>query len=340
MKRGLKRGMLGYLCAAMLTAACEDGGKEAKLPDSKGLPCELLVVCDPEIQRCDLKDSVKAVTESETPGLGAAENIFRTNNIGSPGYTNVFWAMHTKVFFEIDRTVKAPQMGVAHDVKAKPQIEVYVKAPSVDSMRAFLSQKKELIQQTLMDFQVERLSTLTRTKYSKKVSDDLQATCGYTVKMPTDMVATKKGKDFLWGGSNRNTRDINFLFYTLSWEGDEMPSVERYVAWRDSVLKANVPGGKPGQWMTTSRGMEGNPVVWPRLRKIRGQQTLEVRGLWELQGGFMGGPFVALVNVDSTEHKVVVREGFVYNPEGQKRDLMRQLEGALRTVEKVQRLER
>ncbi|MCD8266438.1 MAG: DUF4837 family protein [Prevotellaceae bacterium] len=49
----------------------------------------------------------------------------------------------------------------------------------------------------------------------------------------------------------------------------------------------------------------------------------------------MGGPFVAHVGVDTAERKVVVSEVFVFNPEGQKRDLMRQLEGCLRTLRKV-----
>ena len=323
--------VIGLLVTALaVMCSCDEGSGKKQLVDSKGLPCELLVVCDPAIQQSDLKDSVKAITECETPGLGAAENIFRTNNIGSSGYGTVFWAMHSKVFFQIDRTVEKPQLGVAHDVKARPQIEVYVKAPSVAAMRQFLGEKKEMIQRTLMDFQVERLASLTRTKYSKKVADDLKATCGYTAKMPTDMIATKRGKDFLWGGSNRN-----FLFYTIPWDKSELPSMERYVEWRDSVLKVNVPGGKPGQWMTTSRGQTGQPVVWPRLRRMGGDVVMEVRGLWELEGGFMGGPFVALISVDSVAKKVVVREGFVYNPEGQKRDLMRQLEGALHTVEKA-----
>lgn len=324
----------GAVCGLLLLSAC---GKEQKaaLPESKGLPCELVVVCGPEVQGSDLMDSVKTITECDAPGLGSGENIFRVTNIGTAGYVPAFWTLHSKVFFRINPRLKAPQVGVARDVKARPQVEVVVEAPSVEQMRPFLSRKREAIQQTLLEFQVQRLQGLTERKYSRKVSRDLRRVAGYTVKMPADMVATKRAKDFLWGGSNRNQRDMNFLFYTYPWEGEPLGEAGRYILMRDSVLKANVPGSTPRQWMTTSRGQERQPVIWPRLRRIGGEVVMEVRGLWELHGGFMGGPFVALVGVDTLARRVVVREGFVYNPEGQKRDLMRLLEGALRTLKKA-----
>ncbi len=316
--------------------ACDDKEKTT-LATSKGLPSELLVVCDRQILNSDLKDSVKTITEADAPGLGSAENIFRVNNISSANYTSTFWAMHSKVFFTIDKKLTSPEVRVAYNVKAKPQIEVYVKAPDLDSMRQLLSEKRELIQQLIMEFQVTRLSTATHNKYSKKVSDDLKAVAGYTVKMPTDMVATKKGKDFLWGGSNRTHQDINFLFYTYPWDGGDISDALCYTEKRDSVLRENIPGSQSGQWMVTSRGDNGDCVVWPQMRKIDGKTLLEVRGLWELQNGFMGGPFVAHVRVDTATSQVVVSEVFVYNPEGQKRDLMRQLESCLRTLKKIEK---
>ncbi len=337
----MKSPILIYTLVLLLvtTTACDDGAKTS-LTNSKGLPSELLVVCDPQIMKSDLRDSVRTITEADAPGLGSAENIFRVNNISSSNYTSTFWAMHSKVFFLIDKNLKAPEVRVAYNVKAKPQIEVYVKAPDQDSMRQLLSEKRELIQQLIMEFQITRLSSAIQNKYSKKVSDDLKAVAGYTVKMPTDMVATKRGKDFLWGGSNRDHQDINFLFYTYPWDGEDIANAYRYTEKRDSVLRVNIPGSQPDQWMVTSRGDNGDCVVWPRMRKIDGETLLEVRGLWELHNGFMGGPFVAHVRVDTAASQVIVSEVFVYNPEGQKRDLMRQLEGSLRTLKKDEAVRR
>ena len=71
------------------------------------------------------------------------------------------------------------------------------------------------------------------------------------------------------------------------------------------------------------------------LRRDEDGDWLEVRGLWDMHGGFMGGPFVAQVRVDSVARKVVCAEGFVFSPNSAKRDLLRSVEAGLRTLRKL-----
>lgn len=44
------------------------------------------------------------------------------------------------------------------------------------------------------------------------------------------------------------------------------------------------------------------------------------------------GHFVSLSRIDTARHRVIVAEGFVYSPGTPKRDLLRELEAALRTL--------
>ena len=83
--------------------------------------------------------------------------------------------------------------------------------------------------------------------------------------------------------------------------------------------------------MQTARE-EGEALVSGRIRSIQGRDVLEVRGLWEMRNGALGGPFVCLVQVDTVGRKVIVAEGFVYSPSTEKRELIRELEAALRTL--------
>ncbi len=338
MKQRATPSLAALIClAALLAAACDNKqpAKKASLPPSKGLPCELLVVCDPELTQGDLSDSIGSVVDASMPAINGDEPMFRLSRIGTGGYSPTFSVMHSQVFFRIDPSAGEGGVSVRRNVKAAPQIIVTVVAPTEDAMRQLISERRRQILSLLTEFQVERLRGQLRKKFSGRVDSDLRQVAGYSVRMPAELVATKRGTDFLWGGTNREAQDMNFVFYTYPWDGGYVGDTAVYVMRRDSVLRANIPGSQPGQYMTTTRGLENRPALWTRELKVNGRQMTEVRGLWELHGGFLGGPFVALASVDSATNQVVVAEGFVYNPNGSKRDLLRQLEGALRTLRKV-----
>ena len=65
---------------------------------------------------------------------------------------------------------------------------------------------------------------------------------------------------------------------------------------------------------------------------VKGDYAFEARGLWCMENDMMGGPFVSHARVDRPNGRVVVVEAFVYAPEKKKRDLMRQLEASLYTL--------
>ncbi|HNZ72795.1 MAG TPA: DUF4837 family protein, partial [Prolixibacteraceae bacterium] len=54
--------------------------------------------------------------------------------------------------------------------------------------------------------------------------------------------------------------------------------------------------------------------------------AVEVRGLWQVENDFMGGPFVSLSILDVLKRRVVTVEGFVYAPANKKRNLLQQVE--------------
>ncbi|MDX9729940.1 MAG: DUF4837 family protein, partial [Bacteroidales bacterium] len=71
-------------------------------------------------------------------------------------------------------------------------------------------------------------------------------------------------------------------------------------------------------------------------RSFRRNETdfIEMRGLWTLEGGFMGGPFISYAFIDSASSRAVVVTGFVYAPREEKRELLRQVEALMYTVKK------
>ncbi len=321
-----------FLSVLLVTSCADEQGGD--LPQSKGLPCELVVVSDDALMRSPIHDSIMLLTDGPSPGLAGNEHIFRTTHLTPGQYIPAYYGLHSQIFFRINKKLKQGRIGVDYDTKARPQIVVTVEAPSVQSMLDFIGRNRRRIQYLLYDFQVRRLAAVAKGNLSQRVFDELRQVGGYTVCVPSELVATKRGQNFLWAGTNRNQEDMNFLFYTYPWDEADAQPVMRFVEQRDSVLRTNIPGGREGQWMTTARTKDNEPVVWARSLQADGRNVTEVRGLWELHGGYMGGPFVALVGVDTTARRTVVAEAFVYNPQGNKRDLMRRMEGALQTLKK------
>ena len=72
---------------------------------------------------------------------------------------------------------------------------------------------------------------------------------------------------------------------------------------------------------------------WWQLAKKNGLYIAELRGLWKLEKGFMGGPFVSHTTIDTVYNRVVTIDGYVFAPNRDKRNLIRQVEAIINTLE-------
>ena len=64
-----------------------------------------------------------------------------------------------------------------------------------------------------------------------------------------------------------------------------------------------------------------------------GKQVYETRGLWEIEGQFMAGPFLNYqVNLDTNESEYLMLDGFVYSPGSSKREYVFELEAIMRSL--------
>ncbi len=329
----MKRIVFLILAAVLMSACGETEVKEKKaLARSKGLPSELLLVVDRNVWFTDVQDTLLEIVEGQVPGLMQTEKMFRVTRVFTRDYAPTHSTFHTILKVVVDGTLEKPFTGTARDVNARPQLEVVVAAPDIARLREYLSLNARRIQDILAEAQIEMRVSALKKKHSKKVMDDLREVLGMTVCVPENLVATKKGKDFLWGGTNTLQKDQNILVYTYPWQGEDVMDSDLFVQKRDSVIKINIPGERSDQWMQTVRENDV-PLIVPRQREINGHKVLEVRGLWEMRNGALGGPFVSFARVDTAASKVIVAEGWVYSPSTDKRDLLRQMEAALRTLQ-------
>ena len=305
--------------------------KRARIVASKGLPSELLLVVDKPVWESDVADSIKALVQGPVPGLPQAESYFRVTQILSQYYKQIYTTMHSQLFIHLEKGLKKPVLGISYDVVARPQIQVTLKAGSLDQLRNFLSTRGEHIRNVIEDAQLNMRQATLQKKYSLRVAKDMEEVLGLTIRAPEQIRATKKGKDFLWAGTNLNEKDQNLVVYTYPWNGEDALTPWYFAEKRDSVMRQNIPGSEPDQWMQTTRE-EGIPVMTSVIREMGGHVVQEVHGLWEMRNGALGGPFVSLCRIDTLGNRVIAAEGFVYSPSTDKRELVRELEASLRTL--------
>ena len=81
-------------------------------------------------------------------------------------------------------------------------------------------------------------------------------------------------------------------------------------------------------YMTTERR------IAPTVKTIRvgGRTIVEMRGLWQMEGDIMGGPFVSHTIVDTLRGRTITAEAFVYAPGEEKRNIIKRMEAALYTL--------
>lgn len=333
------------LLAMLVCIACSEGAKEGRTKAtaaSIGQPSEVVLVLDEAVLKSDLKDSLEAMLTCNVPGLNQGEDFFRLSRIPVSMDQKEFLKMHSRVIAKVDAKLKEPTMGVARDVRATPQVQIQLAGPSVDALRPFVSRQAERVRQTLLDAQLDAQKGYLKGHASPEVAKDVKAVLGYSVCAPEEIRYTKRGKNFVWGSSRTEEKQLNMVFYTIPYDGRDLTSAAVLASLRDSVMQQNIPGSEPDQWMETV-WEEGEPMVLLSQRQQAGgdgqaarptsaETAVTMRGLWQMRHGAMGGPFVSIFFVDGESGNLVAAEGFVYSPQTTKRDMVRRLEAALRTV--------
>ena len=298
-------------------------------PNATGLPYEMLVVMDDEQWERPLGRAVFNVLDSDVPGLPQSERSFRISRVAPSAFnSNTFRIMRNIIKVDIQNIYSQPKFKFARNVYSHPQMIMTLQAPDEASLAEYINAN----QQSIIDFftkaEMNREIENLREKHNPEVSRLAQEILDVDVWVPWEVNRFKKGKDFFWASTNVGKKDMSIVLYSYPYTDKNTFTLEYFLQKRDSVMKANIPGGPEGSYMTTNHN-----YVYVEDATVRGKYAQVARGLWRVQGDRMGGPFVSHSRVDEANGRIVVAEAFIYAPESLKRDLIRRMEAALYTVQ-------
>lgn len=303
--------------------------KSLLMPNASGLPYEMLVVMDDAQWDRPLGRAVFNVLDSDVPGLPQSERSFRISRVEPDGFnSNMFKIMRNVIKVDIQNIYTQPKFKFARNVYSYPQMIMTLQAPDEESLTEYINNN----QQSIIDFftkaEMNREIENLRERHNPEVSRLAEEILGVDIWVPWELNKFKKGKDFLWASTNVGKKDMNLVLYSYPYTDKNTFTLDYFLQKRDSVMKANIPGGPKGSYMTTN-----HDYVYVEDGTVRGKYAQIARGLWRIQGDRMGGPFVSHSRVDEANGRVVVAEAFIYAPESLKRDLLRRMEAALYTLQ-------
>ena len=320
-RRATKLPLISLLLYILLSGC--NRGKENQLPKSTGMPYEVVLEGD--------TDSIvtKMLTE-DVAGLPQPEPLCRLIQVKKGKTRGNYLLVRTRIVVNIGE--RDFSVTLRHDENAAPQNIIRITARSAQQLRERLNGEK--LRHIVDEVELKHLADIISgnpSKQNREMQDEIKKMFGIDMKIPAAMNASKKAKDFIWISNNASSGMQNLLVFKVKSEerrAGKVKSEERRMknsnafqandkALIDSILRTNMPGETDSMYM-----------VIPHLSE---------RGLWEMKGDAMGGPYV--MHRIHRQTSQAAKQGynlyiiaFVYAPEMKKKILIKQLEAAISTI--------
>jgi hypothetical protein len=322
------------LIAAMLilltsfSSCVDEKGSEIKKARSVGGSSEILMVTQNDEQwNGQMGQSVRDFFEQEQYGLPQPEKNFKVAHINLDALNDMFKKHRNLIIAKIDKDIKNPLVETQRNLDSEPQFVIRITASSPESwVRAFETQKDGL-KLIFDDNERKRFQEYFRPMTDSKLVAQLKNKFGISMNVSEGYVIAANGDNCVWLLKRGEDKDMSFVIYELPYKDTADLNLNNIIKVRDSIVQKYIPGPIDGSYMTTDK--EFVKPVSKALPDFPAGYAVETRGMWNVVGDFMAGPFVSYSIVDPTSSKIVTAEGWIYYPNKEKRDLLRQQESIL-----------
>jgi hypothetical protein len=331
--RPVLTGFFVFVSLVMIATSCDtskmQGGAAGKImPNITGGAGEVLVVMDNFNWDNSTGELMKDILMEEVPGLPQSEPLFDVIQITAASFDG-FYQFHRSIILTTISSDLEPRIRFRENVYARPQIMVQLEAPSSGVLLELIEENADRIQGFLVQADRQRLMDIYRdTKdpaIQKEIADHHQIRLaiprGYNLDFSTET----------YSSVSIEAPDLSQVIqvYDYPADGPEDLNTENLIAKRNEFTKQFVEGPRENSYMIIAPMYK--PIAFDLM--INDKEIVELRGLWELENGYMGGPFVSHSIYDAKRNRIVVVDGYVYYPNQKKRVKIKQLEAIIYSME-------
>lgn len=297
---------------------------------SQGRPYELMVVANQPVWVGELGDTLRSLLAAPIPYLPQQEPEFDVLRTTPDGFKNIIADHRNILKVLVDQKVKEASVAVEYDVTAAPQIVLTLQGPTEQALIDYLAEHGDKVVQVVKMAERDRALAYAKKFGMPGIEQAVKESFGVTMNVPKGYTLAAHSKDFLWARYEYPEASQGFMIYSYPYTSEKELTVKALVEARNRFVK-RIPGPSEGSYMTTS------PVFEPDLRTFRleGRLWVEMRGFWDVEGDFMGGPFVSYTTIDTSAGYLFTLDCYVYAPKlpPHKRNLLHGLEHLLYTIQ-------
>ena len=315
----------------LLLTACKNGPQ--LLPNVSGKAWEVGIVMDKPNWEGELGAAFRSTLAADHPFLPQREPMFTLFNIPNNAFGSIFQSHRNLILTNVSPDFTEAQMVIQENVWAAPQIVVTFSGPNASDILACFEQQSQKLISALEQAERNRAISNAKKYEERGLRLLVNESFGGSPVFPSGYALWKQKSDFIWIACRTTYTDQAILVYSYPYVDSTSFSKKEMIRMRNEMVKKEVPGQFENSYMITATA-----VVEPGLRYIHynHKDFAELRGLWEVERDFMGGPFVSHSYLDAKRNRVLVLEAFVYAPRYDKRNYLRQAESILYSFEWVE----
>jgi hypothetical protein len=197
----------------------------------------------------------------------------------------------------------------------------------MDRLFELFQQNESDIINALYDNDLKRVQYYSSDNNDAFIEKKIKEKFGIQITVPNTYNIALEKDDFMWLRFKTVRNDRFIIIYKTT--GNNLTK-EALIAARNEKTQAYIPGAVKGAYPVVA---EVDPFPLYHADVTVGNNTCaELRGLWECVGDKMGGPFYNYSFIDKTGENVISVGGFVYAPEEEKRNYLREVEAIVKSL--------
>ncbi len=337
--------LISFILLCLLSVACGDSngrGFRSK-PKALGVANQITVICEDELWEGSVGDSIDYYLGSIYPILPRPEPLFdlrqfspfeiKVENLRRELRTYLVCAttedtssnaykLALEHLGEEAMNTQVPKLKKATDRWASGQIILYLIAPDENSLSSAIAQYFPSITEQVNKHDLKQIRAKTYIKgESHALSNKVKEVYNVDITIPADYQLAQEDDQFLWLRKDFEDITMNLLFKSIDYKAQAQFSEAEVKAIRDSLGLKYVSSTSDKSFMKIN---DVDLPLYSTQRNLNGLYTLEVRGIWEMENDFMGGPFVSYLIHLPEAKKLLFMDGFILAPGQKKRDLVQQ----------------